>query len=75
MTVVPDRQFSTFNNIQSLVPIMFGGNDGLETWAYLHGESKFGSHTIKLTWRPREVIIETTEKWIDFIGFVIHFFK
>jgi hypothetical protein len=29
MTVVPDRQFSTFNNMQSLVPIMFGGNDGL----------------------------------------------
>jgi hypothetical protein len=29
MTVVPDRQFSTFNNMQGLVPIMFGGNDGL----------------------------------------------
>lgn len=60
MTVLPDRQFSSFNTLQQIIPAMFGGTDSVETWAYLYGESKFGNYAVKLTWRMRDLIIETT---------------
>lgn len=75
MTVVPDRQFSCFENVQKILPAMYGGRDGETQWAYLYGKSKFGAFTVKLTWINKELSIETSEKWIDFIGFVMHFFK
>lgn len=37
MTVLPDRQFSSFNILQQILPAMFGGTDSVETWAYLYG--------------------------------------
>ena len=27
MTVLPDRQFSSFSNTQQILPVMFGGRD------------------------------------------------
>jgi hypothetical protein len=75
MTVVPDRQFASFHTMKDIVPMMYGGTDGSESWAYLYGDSLFGSHTIKVTWREKQVVMETSDKWIDFIGFIVHFFK
>lgn len=37
MTVLPDRQFANFSSMQEVVPVMFGGHDSVETWAYLVG--------------------------------------
>jgi hypothetical protein len=37
MTVLPDRQFSSFSNVQEILPVMFGGRDVEETWGYLWG--------------------------------------
>lgn len=57
MTVLPDRQFASFNSLQEILPAMFGGTDSTETWAYLFGESKFGNYPVKLTWKMRDLII------------------
>lgn len=75
MTVVPDRQFASLARMEEVAPVMLGGRDAGEEWAYLFGESRFGSFTVKLTWREKELVIEATERWIDFLGFVLHFFK
>ena len=75
MTLLPDRQFSSYQSVARVLPTIFGGTSGFESWGYLFGVSKFGSHAVRLTWRPREVTVECSEKWIDFLGFVFHFFK
>jgi hypothetical protein len=75
MVIVPDRQFATLARMSEVAPIMFGGRDSGEEWGYLYGESRFGNFTVKLTWREREVVVEAGEKWIDFLGFILHFFK
>jgi hypothetical protein len=75
MCILPDRQFSSCSALSELVPVMYGGKDSSEEWAYLYGESQFGSFPVKLTWREKELIVEATEKWTDFLGFVFHFFK
>ena len=75
MMIVPDRQFASYEAVASIMPVMFGGREGFESWGYLMGESRFGTHAVRLTWRPRELAIETTDKWVDFLGFVFHFFK
>ena len=75
MVVLPDRQFASFTSLQEVLPVMLGGHDSVETWAYLVGECKFGRFAMKLTWRVHDLMIETTEKWLDFMGFVLHFFK
>ena len=75
MVVLPDRQFASFASMQEVLPVMMGGHDSVETWGYLVGDCKFGKYSMKLTWRVHDLVIETTDKWLDFVGFVFHFFK
>lgn len=51
MTVQPDRQFCSYENMLKIVPLtskMSTAND--EVQAYMFGRSRFGNHEIKLTW-------------------------
>jgi hypothetical protein len=51
MTIQPDRQFISYENVVKLLPLskkILSLNN--ESHAYLYGRSKFGSHEIKLTW-------------------------
>jgi len=75
MNIVPDRQFASFESLSGVMPAMFGGKEGFENWAYLWGESKFGCHAVRLCWKNHQLFIEATSKWIDFLGFVFHFYK
>ena len=75
MVVVPDKQFASCSIASNIIPLIYGGRDKDEEWGYLYGESKFGNYTAKLTWHDKQLTIDATERWIDFLGFVLHFFK
>ena len=75
MVIVPDRQFVNCKIASGVIPLIYGGRDRDEEWGYLYGESKFGNFTAKLTWHDKQLTIDATEKWIDFLGFLFHFFK
>lgn len=50
LTVDSDRQFSTFENMNSVVPLLYEGKDGDAVVGHFYGRSKYFSGGVKLTW-------------------------
>lgn len=50
LTVDADRQFSSFENMNSIVPLLYEGKEGDAVIGHFYGVSKYFSGGVRLTW-------------------------
>ena len=54
VTIYPDRQFATFEDAASILPLANKDIALYDTIAYLYGKSKAHQGTVKMTWKQNK---------------------
>lgn len=57
LTIQPDRQFSSYDRMSTVLPLHNRGYEDNMEIAYIHGKSKFGKFVVRFYWDDRQLTI------------------